>query len=219
MPHPLERLLLADDSVHVGADGQMLPISSGRCPPAKALLPGSFNPVHRGHWELAAVAERLLGQAVAFELSVANVDKPPLAAEEIRRRLAQFDGQAAVWLTRAPLFAEKAARFPGGIFVVGADTALRIVSPRYYDGSEERMRLALAEIRSHGCRFLVACRADAGGLCCRLSDVKIPAAFADLFTEIAPEQFRRDVSSTALRINRPRAQRGCSQRPWLALGL
>jgi len=198
--HPLDRFLQTDDALHVAADGHMLPHSSGRCPPAHALLPGSFNPIHRGHWELARLAERLLGRPVAFELSVTNVDKPPLPRDEIRRRLTQFDGQASLWLTQAPLFLQKAERFPGATFVIGADTAVRIVSPRYYDGSEPRMLAALGRMRELGSRFLVACRADERRKCWRLADVPLPASCAELFAEIAPEEFRWDISSTELRV-------------------
>ena len=81
----------------------------------------------------------LVGGGPAFELSVANVDKPALAPEEVRRRLAQFAWRAAVWLTRAPTYTEKAELFPGCVFVVGADTAARIVQPRFYQDSEEQM--------------------------------------------------------------------------------
>ena len=62
-----------------------------------------------------------------FELSVTNVDKPALPSAEICRRLRQFTWRTEVWVTRAPTFAEKASVFPGAIFVVGADTAERIL--------------------------------------------------------------------------------------------
>ena len=50
-------------------------------------------------------------------------------------------------------FAEKAQLFPGVVFVVGVDTAERIVQPRFYGDSEERMLQALEQIRQSGCRF------------------------------------------------------------------
>ena len=153
----------------------------------------------RSHWKLAQVAEQLLGQPVAFELSAVNVDKPILTRDEIRRRLTQFNWQASVWLTHAPKFVQKAECFPGVTFVVGADTALRVVLPRYYDDDETRMLAALARLRELECRFLVACRVDALGQCLQVSDLPIPTSFRDRFVEIPPEQFRWDLSSTDLR--------------------
>ena len=96
-------------------------------------------------------------------MSIANVDKPPLLMEEVEHRLRQFAWHAPVWLTRAPTFAEKAALFPGATFVVGSDTAIRIVDPAYYGNSVERMTAVLEQIRVLGCRFLVAGRVDAVG--------------------------------------------------------
>jgi hypothetical protein len=168
--------------------------------PAPALLvPGAFNPVHGGHWGLAEVAARLTGSAPAFELSVTNVDKPPLAPEELRRRVAQFAWRAPLWLVRAPTFLEKARLFPGATFVVGADTAERIVAPRYYGDSAADMDEALCEIRRRGCRFLVAGRACADGRFAELHHLDIPEAHRDLFAAIPAEAFRVDLSSTALR--------------------
>jgi len=164
-----------------------------------ALLPGSFNPVHQGHRALAAVAAQLTGQPVAFELSVGNVDKPALPAEEVRHRLAQFAWQAPVWLTQAPTFLQKAELFPGTLFVVGADTAVRIVEPLYYQNSEEHMRQALDRIRTLGCRFLVGGRVDRTGAFQGVDDLGLPAAYRDLFTGIPESGFRQDISSTQLR--------------------
>ena len=162
-----------------------------------ALMPGAFNPVHEGHWGLAATATGLTGLPVAFELSVFNVDKPPLDYLTIARRRAQFT-EHPLALTNAPTFAAKSQVLPGMVFVVGVDTADRIVQPRYYSGSEARMQAALAQIRSAGCRFLVACRV-VGDRFTVLADLDIPQEFTALFEPIPASAFRVDISSTELR--------------------
>ncbi len=180
-------------------DGQWLANPPDRA--AAVLLPGSFNPLHEGHWGLAKTAERILGRPLAFELSVDNVDKPSLSAAEVRRRLAQFAWRAPVVLTRAPTFVRKAELFPGTVFVVGADTADRIIDPRYYDNESARAN-ALRSIRACAGSFLVAGRADAAGVFHGLEALPVPAEFRDLFSAIAESDFRVDRSSTALRENR-----------------
>jgi len=165
-------------------------------PSPKLLLSGSFNPLHEGHDELVHTAAKYLNTEAAFELTILNADKPPLEGEEVRRRLAQFNWRAPVWLTRAPTFVEKARLFPGAAFVVGADTASRVVEPRFYDDQVERMDLALNEFRDRGCRFLVAGRLDASGRFIGLDQLAIPERHRGLFT---PLSFRCDISSTQLR--------------------
>jgi hypothetical protein len=182
-------------AVCVEPDGRM----RADAPRPALLVPGAFNPAHEGHRRMGATAARLAGAGVAFEMSVVNVDKPPLAAEEVRRRPAQFAWHAPLWLTRAPTFVEKAALFPGATFVVGADTAARIVAPRYYQDSAERLGAALAAIRGHGCSFLVAGRTDGTGRFLTVADLSIPAGHGDLFRAIAGTEFRLDLSSTQLR--------------------
>ncbi len=85
--------------------GQSLPCAAA--PPA-LLLPGAFNPPHAGHHEMAAYAATRYGRPVTYELSVTNVDKPPLDFLEIESRLAQLPEQN-VWLTCAPPSSRKCA--------------------------------------------------------------------------------------------------------------
>ncbi|PWU23704.1 MAG: hypothetical protein C5B48_08115 [Candidatus Rokuibacteriota bacterium] len=179
-------------------DGEM----TRAAPIPAVVLPGSFNPRHGGHLGLARAAAEMLGKPVHFEISVLNVDKPALSADEVRRRLAQFAGQATVELTRAPTFLEKARLFAGATFVIGADTAERLVATRYYGDQQSQMEAALDEMAERGVRFLVAVRRDATGTLRSLDDAAIPPRYAGLFTAIPESCFRVDVSSTALRAGR-----------------
>jgi nicotinamide mononucleotide (NMN) deamidase PncC len=175
-------------------DGQL----RADAPKPSALLCGSFNPLHEGHIRLAEVAARALGVPVAFEMTLQNADKPAMPIEEAERRAGQFVGRGPLWLTAAPTFAAKAGLFPGATWVVGADTAARIVQPRFYGGEAER-DAALSGLRDRGCRFLVAGRKDAAGAFMGLDQIDVPAPFRDLFRPIPETDFRMDISSTELR--------------------
>jgi hypothetical protein len=167
--------------------------------PPLAVVPGSFNPLHEGHLALARLAGDRVKAPAAFELSIENVDKPPLMAAEVRWRAQAFRWRAPLWLTRAPRFLQKARLFPGALFTLGADTAIRLVQPRYYNDDAQQMEAALAEIRQLGCRFLVAGRVDAAGVFQGLEQLPIPERYRDLFEGIPESAFRLDLSSTELR--------------------
>jgi len=164
----------------------------------RVVFPGAFHPIHVGHRRMAEIAEQRLGQPVEFEISILNVDKPPLDFLEIQRRSGQFSADQTLWLTRAATFEEKSRLFAGGTFVVGADTLRRIADPRYFGGDATACQRAIERIAARGCRFLVFGRQEEGRFV-GLSDLDLPPQLRACCQEIPAGEFREDTSSTEMR--------------------
>ncbi len=163
-----------------------------------AIFPGAFNPLHDGHRRMAEVAEQILGVPVAFEISIINVEKPPLDYTAMEERQMQFGAERTLWFTRAPTFDDKSRTFPGATFIVGADTLARIADECYYEHSADRRDAAIARLRERGCKFLVFGRTLEGTFQ-RLQDFNIPTPLRAICQEVPASEFREDVSSTELR--------------------
>lgn len=180
------------------------------------VYPGSFNPLHHGHVELARAAQAFLASSAGaqaeagarhvptvMEISAANADKPMLSEEVVRQRVTQVtEASFPVAITKAPLFIDKARIFPGATFIVGADTASRILDLKYYGNSDLSMVAAIAEIAHLGCRFLVGGRV-VNGTFMTLDDIlaqsPLPGHLRKIFMGLSGEEFRVDLSSTEIR--------------------
>ncbi len=107
----------------------------------KYIFPGSFNPLHSTHKDMAVkVYEMIRNQnqpcLINFEICVNNVDKPPINYYALKNRLHSLfelrnDAIGDVYLTSLPTFMDKANYFYNATFIVGWDTLKRICDPKY----------------------------------------------------------------------------------------
>ncbi len=165
-----------------------------------ALLPGTFNPLHHGHIALLDTAREILGTSVFPEISIWNVDKPPLDFLEMQDRQVAL-GDYDLVFSNAATFEEKSRLFPGATFVLGLDTIVRTTNPRYYGNDAGLRDQAMLKIAARGNKFLVFGRMR-GERFETLNQIELPDALRAICTEIPREQFRVDVSSSRLRRER-----------------
>ncbi|XP_073300583.1 uncharacterized protein [Primulina huaijiensis] len=169
----------------------------------KIILSGSFNPLHYGNIKLLEVAMSYLQRDgyPCFELSAVNANQPPLTVYQIKERVRQFEkAEKTVIISNQPYFCKKAELSPGSAFVNGADTAARLINPKYYGGDYGKNVKLLCGCKNKGCLFLVGDR-NADGVFTVLDDLDIPEQLNDMFISIPAKQFRTDISSTEIRKN------------------
>ena len=175
-----------------------LPLNRTSRERGEAIFSGAFNPFHDGHREMAELAAGLLDTTVAFEISIANVDKPALDFSDAVCRVGQFAADQPIWLTRAATFVEKSALFPRCTFVVGADTIFRIGQPLYYGGSAAAVDAAIDRFVAAGCRFLVFGRLGDGRFK-TIEQCGLPGRLMGLCDQVSEADFRMDIRSRDLR--------------------
>ena len=169
---------------------------------AKSLLPGSFNPLHKGHLQIAELAEQRLGKPCWLELSLVNADKPALDFHSANQRLSQDFRNNGLLITSLPTFLEKAKAFPNSVFLVGADTIERIDDCKYYEEEPSKRDQAIKQIGKMGCSFLVFAR-KIDDVIHSSANIRLSETARDLCEFVSEAEFLMDLSSTEIR-NRER---------------
>ena len=170
--------------------------------PTRLIFPGTFQPLHEGHLTIQKIAEETIGIPVTFEISIFNVEKNLLSYSEIEKTLDQFRLEQNWVLTNAPMFDEKALIFKQSTFILGMDTLLRLFDPKFY-GNDQAMQSRLQALIANDIRFMVFGR-QIGSHFMTLNDFLIPEAFKNRFTGISETEFREDISSSEIKIERLR---------------
>ena len=188
---------------YLNSKGKSIPIKeqflSGSKP--RVILSGSFNPIHSAHIELVRIASKIVKKPILFELSIKNQEpsKGLLKMKELEKRILQFKNIGDLAITNLPTFEEKSFLFKNSVFVVGFDTAMRILDTNYYsDRLEKSIIKILSAIKKNNCSFIVAGRLHLDQFK-TLKDLKIPQGFESMFKEIDQKKFRIDQSSTEIR--------------------
>jgi hypothetical protein len=126
----------------------------------KLVFSGSFDPCHKNHVFMAECASRKHNSPVHFEISLTNVDKPPIDFISLSQRLdslKKYKDEAfmgGVCLTNAPLFLQKADLFPNSTFIIGGDTFNRLFDAKYYGGKIDTSAI-LNHFKEKNVRFIV----------------------------------------------------------------
>lgn len=157
------------------------------------LVPGTFNPLHFGHRKMAEEASTRSRRSPVFMITMKPPHREALTIPETLQRVSQLKGVDCLVDWDNALYIQKARRYPGAAFAIGADAFDRMLDPRWCDVPE-----MLREFRELRTCFYVADRTVDG----RKFDVfEILSRRGVLLTPnfVVPLHGTWEVSSTELR--------------------
>lgn len=96
-----------------------------------ALMPGSFNPPHEGHFGVANSFRDKFSKNVVFEIGTNPPHKNPPTVQELLQRAKMLKGYDVLFTKDIPMYLEKARAYPGMALLMGADTMQRILDPKW----------------------------------------------------------------------------------------
>lgn len=193
-----ERFLLRPFFGANGTREQDIPSGGGY-----ALMSGSFNPPHQGHFGMAANFLQNYGEQVVFEVGVTPPHKTAPTAQELLQRAKMLQGHNTLFSKDMPLYVDKSSAYPKMTLLIGADALIRMFDPKW---GVDRDAL-LETFKKNGSNFIVTGRAIDGEFVtaeeaikrCLLSNVGGSLGTGVSHSMFEPLEGRWDVSSTELR--------------------
>lgn len=166
-----------------------------------AMMPGSFNPPHEGHFGLARSFRHTHSKNVLFEIGTNPPHKDPPTVQELLQRAKMLKGYDVLFTKDIPKFIEKARAYPGMPLIMGADTLLRILDPKWGTQPQDLIR----ELRKLRTKLFVAERlvdgkpVDCDDIVDDLDDILSDEEMDMAYWVIQDLEGRWDISSTELR--------------------
>lgn len=96
-----------------------------------AMMAGTFNPPHEGHYGLADSFRRTHGRNVVFEIGTNPPHKAPPTVQDLLKRAKMLRGRDALFSKDIPMYLDKARAFPKMPLLIGADTMVRMLDPKW----------------------------------------------------------------------------------------
>jgi nicotinamide mononucleotide (NMN) deamidase PncC len=96
-----------------------------------ALMPGSFNPPHEGHFGMADDYEKRQRKSVVFEIATNPPHKDKPIIQDLLKRAKMLKGRNVLFSVDTSLFINKSKSYIGMPILIGADTMLRMFDTKW----------------------------------------------------------------------------------------
>jgi hypothetical protein len=163
-----------------------------------ALMPGAFNPPHKGHFGVANSFRNDYAMEAVFEVTAVSPHKDPLTVQDMLKRAKLLQGHHRFFSTTIPMYIDKARAYSGMPLIMGADAAMRLLDPTWGPDVLETLK----EFQTLETKLYISGREINGKFTTR-DDIAKQIIFLDqraLFLEISRSiEGEWDISSTQLR--------------------
>lgn|SRR5574337_192412 len=166
-----------------------------------ALMPGAFNPPHEGHYGAAEAAMSGYNYRAVFEITAKPPHKDALTVQQLLQRAKLLQGYDRLFTNELPFYLDKARKYPGKPFILGADAMVRMLDPKWGLNINDMLN----EFYDLGTKLFVASReVDGVMMSCEdiLKDIKAKHPFkvwATAHVVMMPLEGEWNISSTELR--------------------